>query len=638
MTEPGLDLSARARAWRDADPDPETRAELDRLLGSAGGSAGGSAHGCADTGELASRFEGTLEFGTAGIRAEMGAGPMRMNRLVAGRVAAGLARYIAAADAVQDPAVSGVVIGYDGRANSRVFATDAARILSRAGVRVWLLPGALPTPVLAFAVRHLGAGYGVMVTASHNPRQDNGIKVYVRDGGQLLPPVDADIAAAIDAVDPLRLPSGWDDGEFDFTPAGEVVPAYVAAVAAGGFSTAGGGEATDGDGAADAALIEGEPRGTGATRAAAAAPLKVVHTALHGVGDATLRAVLAAAGWPEPVPVAAQRLPDPGFPTVPYPNPEAPGVLDLAKETAERAGADLVLANDPDADRLAVMVPGSGGWRMLTGDELGALLGDAVLGRIANGELAWDLGGHPPVVATTVVSGSLLRRIASAAGVRCVTTLTGFKWIARAGGDDGGLVYGYEQALGYAVRPDLVADKDGISAALLVLGLAAELAAEGKTLSGRLDDLAMAHGVHVTRERSLRTDGAAGLARLNRAVEGVRKEPPGLLAGQPVTVTDLLQESASPASPASLVDLAGGRAERSPGRPIPPADVLIWHAGRDARVMIRPSGTEPVIKIYAEAVRPVRSRADLAGAREAAAGQAMTLLAEAAAALEPDDS
>jgi phosphomannomutase len=305
-------------------------------------------------------------------------------------------------------------------------------------------------------------------------------------------------------------------------------------------------------------------------------------------------------------------------------------VLDLARETAEREGADLVLANDPDADRLAVMVPDAGGWRMLTGDELGALLGDAVLTRLARGGYPVDLRGRPPVVATTVVSGSLLRRLADAAGVRCVTTLTGFKWIARAGGDDT-LIFGYEQALGYAVRPDLVADKDGISAALLALELAAELAGQGRTLSDRLDDLAIAHGVHVTRERSLRADGAAGLAKLNRAVERVRKEPPGLLAGQPVMVTDLLQEAAG------RVDLAGGTAERAPGRPIPPSDVLIWHAGQDARVMIRPSGTEPVIKLYAEAVRPVRSRADLPAAREAAEGEALTMLAEAAAALEPDN-
>jgi len=449
MTGPDSGLAARAAAWLDADPDPDTRAELAGLLGRLRAGPAGRPGEDVVT-ELAGRFDGALAFGTAGIRAEMGAGPLRMNRLTAGRVAAGLARYIAA----EDPAAAadGVVVGYDGRAKSDVFAADAARILSRAGVRVSLLPSALPTPVLAFAVRHLGAAYGVMVTASHNPRLDNGIKVYVRDGGQLLPPQDAAMAAAIDAVDPLRLPDGWAAGPFEFRPAGEAAAAYIAAVAAGG------------------------------RRPAGAPALRVVHTALHGVGDATLRAALAAAGWAQPAAVEEQRRPDPGFPTVPYPNPEAAGVLDLARATAERAGADLVLANDPDADRLAVMVPGPGGWRMLTGDELGALLGDAVLRRLAGGP--GGPGGPPPVVATTVVSGSLLRRLADAAGVRCVTTLTGFKWIARAGGGQGRLVYGYEQALGYAVRPDLVADKDGITAAALVLQVATELAAAGQTLTG----------------------------------------------------------------------------------------------------------------------------------------------------------
>jgi phosphomannomutase len=581
MTGPESGLAARARAWRDADPDPETRAELDQLLGDG------------DAAALAERFEGSLAFGTAGIRAAMGAGPVRMNRLVVGRVAAGLARYIRAGDPAA--AAAGVVIGYDGRTKSEVFAADAARILSRAGISVSMLPRALPTPVLAFSVRHLRAAYGLMVTASHNPRQDNGIKLYVGDGGQLLPPADTDIASVIDAVDPLRLPAGWAEGPFEFASADGAVSAYVTAVAAGG------------------------PRPPGTPK------LKVVHTALHGVGDATLRAVLDAAGWPAPVAVAAQQQPDPAFPTVPYPNPEEPGVLDLARATAEQEGADLVLANDPDADRLAVMTPGPAGWQALTGDELGALLGDAALARVA--------GGRPPVVATTVVSGSLLRRLAQAAGVRCVTTLTGFKWIARAGAaadDDGVLVYGYEQALGYAVRPDLVADKDGISAALLVLRLAAEQAREGRTLADRLDDLALAHGVHVTRQRSLRADGAAGLARLADAVDRVRKEPPRLLAGQPVTVTDL-QEGA-----AGVVDLAGGRAERSPGQPIPPTNVLIWHAGDSARVMIRPSGTEPELKIYAEAVRPVRSRNGLAAARASATEHVERMLAAAAAALEPD--
>jgi phosphomannomutase len=594
MTEPGRGggLAGRAAAWRAADPDPHTRAELEGLLATG------------DPAALAERFDGSLAFGTAGIRAEMGAGPMRMNRLVVGRVAAGLARYITATGpaAAGSGKAGGVVVGYDGRAKSEVFAADAARILSRAGVSVSMLPTALPTPVLAFAVRHARAAYGLMVTASHNPRQDNGIKVYVRDGGQLLPPADGEIAAFIDAVDPLRLPAGWAEGPFDCKPADDAVGAYVAAVAAGGRRPPGSPE------------------------------LKVVHTALHGVGDATLREVLAAAGWPAPASVAAQRQPDPAFPTVPYPNPEVPGVLDLARAAAEREGADLVLANDPDADRLAVMVPGPDGWQPLTGDELGALLGDAVLARIAPGGAA--PGSASPVVATTVVSGSLLRRLAQSAGVRCVTTLTGFKWIARAGGDDATLVYGYEQALGYAVRPDLVADKDGISAALLVLRLAADLAREGRTLADRLGDLALAHGLHVTRERTLRADGAAGLARLAAAVERVRREPPRLLAGRPVTVTDLLAGSAD-LDGAGVVDLAGGRAERSPGRPVPPADVLVWRVGGDARVMIRPSGTEPVLKLYAEAVWPVRSRDGLTAARASATRRATTMLAAAAAALEP---
>jgi phosphomannomutase len=317
-------------------------------------------------------------------------------------------------------------------------------------------------------------------------------------------------------------------------------------------------------------------------------------------------------------------------------------VLDLAAATAERENADLVLANDPDADRLAVMLPSPDGWRMLTGDELGALLGHAVLTGLASsgpGGLTGladgsradtgGPGGPPPVVATTVVSGSLLRRLAQAAGVRCVTTLTGFKWIARAGGGDGALVYGYEQALGYAVRPDLVADKDGISAALRVLQLAAEEAAAGRTLADRLDDLALAHGVHVTRQRSVRADGAAGLAELADAVDRVRQEPPQALVGQPVTVTDL-REGAD-----GVVDLAGGRAERCPGQPIPPANVLIWHVGDDARLMIRPSGTEPELKIYAEVVQPAKSHDGLPAARAAADARVDQLLTAAAAALSP---
>jgi phosphomannomutase len=348
----------------------------------------------------------------------------------------------------------------------------------------------------------------------------------------------------------------------------------------------------------------------------------IAYTPLHGVGARSVEPALRRAGFPAVHTEPSQREPDPDFPTVAFPNPEEKGAMDRVLALAARVSADLVLANDPDADRLAVMVPGPDGWQALTGDELGALLGDAVLISLAS-----DPGRA--VVATTVVSGSLLRRLAQAAGVRCVTTLTGFKWIARAGGADATLVYGYEQALGYAVRPDLVSDKDGISAALLALRLAADLAREGRTLTDRLDDLALAHGVHVTRERSLRATGATGLARLADAVARVRKEPPRLLDGQPVTVTDLRNGTGG------VADLAGGRAERAPGQPVPPADVLIWHAGADARVMIRPSGTEPVLKLYAEAVRPVRSRGDLAAARSAAVEQAQRLLAAAAALLDP---
>lgn len=576
-------LCARAQAWRGADPDPKTRTEVDELL-MRGDSAG-----------LAERFDGALAFGTAGIRAEVGAGPMRMNRLVVGRVAAGLARYITTND--PQAASAGVVIGYDGRTNSSVFAEDAARVLAREGVKVSMLPGPLPTPVLAFAVRHCQAAYGVMVTASHNPRQYNGLKVYVRDGAQLLPPLDGEIAAVIDAVDPLHLPTGWETGPFEFVPADSAVDAYVAAVAARGRPAPG------------------------------ARPPKVVYTALHGVGDGTFRAALAAAGWPEPVLVGTQEKPDATFPTLPYPNPEEPGVLDLARQTADEVSAGLVLATDPDADRLAVMLPGPGGWQVLTGDELGALLGDAILARLDRGEPVSDPGGRPPVVATSVVSGSLLRRLAQAAGVRCVTTLTGFKWVARAAGEGGALVFGYEQAIGYSVRPELVADKDGISTALLVLQLVTEEAARGRTLLDRLADLAVDHGVHVTGMRVIKAVDGGGLDRLAAAVQRVRDKPLEQLAGYPVAVTDLLK------STAAAVDLAGGLAERAPGEPVPPADVLVWHAGPEARVMIRPSGTEPELKLYAEVVKPVGSREAYASARDDAIHQAEQMLAVTAMAM-----
>ncbi|MGH3157265.1 MAG: hypothetical protein ACRDNF_11905, partial [Streptosporangiaceae bacterium] len=353
--------------------------------------------------------------------------------------------------------------------------------------------------------------------------------------------------------------------------------------------------------------------------------LLVVHTALHGVGWEPLRSVFARAGWPAPLPVRSQERPDPGFPGMPFPNPEEPGVLGQAKAAAEQVNADLVLANDPDADRLAVIVRGAGGLRTLTGDDLGALLGDAVLTRLAAGHPIEDPGGLPPVVATTVVSSSLLRRLADAAGVRCVSTLTGFKWIVRAGGPRARLIYGYEEALGYAVRPSLVADKDGISAALTVTELAEAAAREGRNLLDRLDDLALAHGLHLTLRRLVPVNSEEGLGSRDKVLERARANPPHQFAGHAVTVTDLRRGDPGAA------DLAGGHAERWPGEPVPPADVLIWHAGPGARVAVRPSGTEPKLKMYIEAVCPVPARSELPAVRAATRAKAERLAADALA-------
>jgi len=587
-------LIAAAAEWRDRDPDPVTRTELARLVEQR------------DIEGLRSRFEGSLTFGTAGIRAELGAGPLRMNRLVVARVAVGLGRHLAGR--APDLGRARVAIGYDGRTNSKVFASDAARVLCRAGCAVSLLPRALPTPVLAFSVRSLRADLGLMVTASHNPRAENGLKLYVADGAQLLPPLDAEIAAAIDAVELSSLPEGWEDGPCAWEIADGVADAYVEAIA----------------GAAPLGP-EGSRRGSSS--------LVVVHTALHGVGTETLRSVLAAGGWPLPHSVPGEADPDPAFPGMPFPNPEEPGVLDGARATAEALHADLVVANDPDADRLAVMVPGPGpgSYERLTGDELGVLLADDVLTRLATADPPDVVGAGEealsPVVATTVVSGSLLRKMADRAGVRCVTTLTGFKWIVRAAGPAGRLVYGYEEALGYAVRPDVVADKDGISAALRVVELADALQRSGRTLRDHLDDLALRHGLHVTRQRAVRVDGAEGMARLARALEGVRRSPPAELGGARVTVTDL--RAAHP----GVVDLAGGTAERWPGTPHGPADVLVWHVGDTARVVLRPSGTEPKLKIYVEVASAVEHASELADRRASGNARAEELASAAVDAL-----
>ncbi|MFE4666208.1 phospho-sugar mutase [Streptomyces sp. NPDC056716] len=540
------DLLARAEAWLAEDPDPETRAELARLIGTG------------DRAELADRFAGTLQFGTAGLRGELGAGPMRMNRAVVIRAAAGLAAHLKR----QGHAGGLVVVGYDARYRSADFARDTAAVMTGAGLRAAVLPRPLPTPVLAFAVRHLGAVAGVEVTASHNPPRDNGYKVYLGDGSQIVPPADADIAAEIDAVAALadvpRPRDGWE-------VLGDAVPAaYLART--------------------DAVLAAGSPR-----------TARTVYTAMHGVGTETLLAAFARAGFPAPVLVAEQAEPDPAFPTVAFPNPEEPGAMDLAFATARKAAPDLVIANDPDADRCAVAVPdgdADGGWRMLRGDEVGALLAAHLVRRGARGTFA-----------ESIVSSSLLGRIAEKAGLPYEETLTGFKWIARVDG----LRYGYEEALGYCVDPDGVRDKDGITAALLIAELASELKERGRGLPDLLDDLAVTHGLHATDQLSVRVRDLTVIA---DAMRRLRERPPTRLAGLAIVAAE---------------DLAEGTDR------LPPTDGLRYTLD-GARVIVRPSGTEPKLKCYLEVVEPVGSPAELPKARARAAERLAEIKRDLAAA------
>jgi phosphomannomutase len=549
--------------WLAEDPDPGTRAELAALLAAA---EDPGARGDAARADLAGRFSGPLAFGTAGLRGELGAGPARMNRAVVIRAAAGLAAYLKAEGAGPD---ASVVIGYDARHKSHDFAVATAAVVAGAGLRALLLPEPLPTPVLAFAVRRLGAAAGVMVTASHNPPRDNGYKVYLGDGSQIVPPADAAIAARIADVGPLSgVPLASGDGWEVLGP--EVVAAYVARAAG--------------------VVAAGSPR-----------ELRVVHTSLHGVGRAVLHAAFARAGFAPPVDVPEQADPDPEFPTVPFPNPEEPGALDLALRTARATpGTDLVIANDPDADRCASAVPdpaAPGGWRLLTGDELGALLAAHLVGH---------RGLRDGVLAASVVSGSLIERVAASAGLDFARTLTGFKWISRVPG----LRFGYEEAIGYCADPDAVRDKDGVTAALLVAELAATLKAAGRTPLDLLDDLALRHGLHATSQLPIRV---ADPALIRQAMSRLRAHPPAALAGLPVTGADDL------ASPA-------------PGSGLPPTDALVLHltdpAGPSARLTARPSGTEPKLKLYAELILPPPDRAALPAAR-ARAAELLTALTSA---------
>jgi phosphomannomutase len=593
LSDRPAELLESATAWAAQDPDPATRTELDGLVTRA--EAGD--HGA--LAELADSFSGTLEFGTAGLRGRLGPGPNRMNRVVVSRAAAGLAGYLRERSARGPDGKTAarpiVVIGYDARHNSDVFARDTAEIVTGAGLDAVLLPRALPTPVLAFAIRRLGAAAGVMVTASHNPAADNGYKVYLGDGRQIVPPADAEIAAAIRAVAAVgpvaRLPRD---------------PAAVEIVEVDG---------PDGLLTAYRSRVIGLVGAGGPGRG----DLQLVTTALHGVGAPVLAAVLAGAGFGHALPVAAQEQPDPDFPTTPFPNPEEPGVLDLAVAAARESTADLVLACDPDADRCAVAVPdetavpdktavpdetagpdeqpgpGGQGWRRLSGDEVGSLLAWRVLTEQLPPLRTASAGAERTVLAATIVSSTQIDALAARAGAPLAHTLTGFKWLSRVPG----LRFGYEEAIGYCLDPAAVADKDGISACLVVADLAARLrAGELPAIGTRLTDV-LAHidavcGVVATDQLSIRV---TVLSRRDELLAALAADPPTALGGLDVRSIDDLDAGVDGLPPTPGLRLNLGSAQLT------------------GRVVVRPSGTEPKLKCYLQVAAPADPDVPAARAR-----------------------
>lgn len=556
-------LAARVREWIAADPDPETRAEAEALLRA-------TLEGDAAAAEqLRDAFEGRLAFGTAGLRAERGAGPRRMNRVVVAQTSAGFAAYLqqrAARGQAADP--PSVVIGYDARVNSEVFAREAAEILAGAGLRVTLLPHPTPTPVTAFAVRHLGVSAGVMVTASHNPPRDNGYKVYLGDadgGSQITPPVDGEIAELIAEV--AAAPIAGIPRSTAYTVAGtEIERAYVQQTAA---------------------AVRTAPAPQPGARS-----LTVVYTAMHGVGGETTRQVLAAAGLPEVIPVPEQQEPDARFPTLAYPNPEEPGALELAYRTGREHQAQLIVAHDPDADRLAIAAPHpdeTDGFRRLSGNELGLLLG----WRAAERErAAAEREGRAPrgALANTIVSSPALGAVARAYGLTHVETLSGFKWVSRVPE----LLFGYEESLGYLSTPGVLHDKDGISAAGEALAMARELHAAGRTVWDRLAEASERFGHYASTQVVLRLGSNREAARLTGRM---RQAPPAAFGGVPVRHHRDLSR---------------------PGAAAAPADVLAYDLEDGSRVMVRPSGTEPKLKVYLDACCTSGSAAERRTAAEGA--------------------
>jgi phosphomannomutase len=532
-----------ARAWAAQDPDAETREELLALIESNNAS------------EIEARMGARLDFGTAGLRGELGAGPNRMNRVLVAQAAAGIRDYIH--ENFKNDA--SVVIGFDGRINSAIFARDSAEIFAAAGISTMLFDGVVPTPVLAFAGKHLRASAAIMVTASHNPPRDNGYKVYlggVNGGSQIISPIDKEIAEKIRAIASTQTFAEIPKSSNYEVIGDEIRQAYVA----------------------ETASLTGEIEN--------GENLKIVYTAMHGVGWRVTENLFSAVGLPKPFTVDEQLLPDGNFPTVAFPNPEEPGAMDLAFAKAREVHADLVLANDPDADRLAIGVPDSGvagGWRRLTGDEIGLLLGHEIASRAA-------ADGKSGTLACSIVSSSALEKVAKHFGFAYRETLTGFKWISKVPN----LLFGYEEALGYCVDPQHTPDKDGISAALIATDLASKLAKQGKSLTDQLAELGELYGHFATGQISIRV---TELSVISAIMQKLRNNPPTEIDGVAAHFTDLsIGSNELGATDGLRFDLEDGR-----------------------RVIVRPSGTEPKLKCYLQAV----------GVSKGAAASALALLNEA---------
>jgi phosphomannomutase len=537
MDSQHLENFARAISWAAQDPDSETKKELLDLIDSN------------DLQAIADRMGSRLEFGTAGLRGELGAGPNRMNRVLVAQTAAGIRDYLLENFSSE----KSIVIGFDGRINSEIFAKDSAEIFAAAGIQTMLFDGVVPTPVLAFAGKALNTSAAIMVTASHNPPRDNGYKVYLggsNGGSQIVSPTDAEIAAKIKAV--------AENLSFDQIPKSENYTII--------------GDEMRNRYVAETALITGDITN--------ANYLKVVYTAMHGVGWHVVEKLFQAVGLPNPITVDEQLLPDGNFPTVAFPNPEEPGAMDLSFAKARESGADLIIANDPDADRLAIGIPANNpdGWRRLTGDEIGLVLGHEVAKRAA--AEGFGSSEKPGTLACSIVSSSALQKVAEKFGLGYRETLTGFKWISKVPN----LLFGFEEALGYCIDPKKTPDKDGISAALLAVEIAADLAAAGKTFEDHIQELGEIYGHFATGQISIRV---TDLVVISNITKNLRTSPPSMIAGSAATFTDL----------------AIGTKE------LGPTDGLRFDLADGRRVIVRPSGTEPKLKCYLQAVGESKSAA-----------------------------